>query len=1311
MPDDIFDDAVRIGERNREIIRLCQNWCTHIRVEGSPFLGVGIVEQMTGLPVSGGFLACQFASEPSMTGMNLKPLAVEFVDLHCRACNEREPVGLPNVGELLARRDRERQSAAEHEQHQRQQEEAGLASRVAVRGKLIAAAPRPTQDVLSILDEIDRDPAQDDERLLSLATVSPELFSEGVVDAIIQVGQVDSQRGNLCLPVLEALGVCTAGSLLVAVAASGPQVDGIKSSHLIRGARSVGLEPDVVDHAVDNMVMVAAPYDWHGGAVSGDSQPLSSLYSEYPERVAIRIRILLQEATTKDQAARALALIAREHSELVGWAPGELARAWHIQGDSLRFGRRGNAVQRALGDLLAHHPTEADEAISAVRDRNGGELADSWLHAYHDALHMARFDDTVQPHAALAPVVASRVISEIGGSSSAEAVRIQSGIVRWLRDHHPDALAGQHMQWFGAVLAVSRAQQSMQSQESLLVTSLQRMEHQAARDGLVQLSSAVLKTAALAAAYESSSAVEEIADVLVALWTQDLFLAARGVRALGSVVNVPRARGPLVHVAYTCMVHEEQVIRSAGAELYGKLVEQSPTGLPPLLHELAVVQLADPYNIVHQRATEAMRWASLPAEIRPRVAVAALNLALAYSKQADSYGSNFLGALVRLLRQSIGGLGGEYARLLPVISVRLASKSDMVHDRLRLLRSLHGVADDEDEFWVQWADLPKAEHFSDNLWDDWIAAAWLAPVRHASMLADAAYDFVVHEVSAGRGGQIWEATTFLSWGARWGAARLLIDRLLTAIPSYKWTGPRRQALDLRRRALELEEAIARGDTARRGLLVSELAEAGDDEYGQAGEVARARAVQVLVNVSSGSGGSSDLEGAATALSKIVAGLTPANIRPHWNAFAEFVQAVVLLGRAQRAVLDAEPDPGRFLRAAVLRTSRAVEALGNDADDWLTVLDCVKSASDEGGGALVAEALVAVPLPVATGTTIEPADANEASADAPLTARPTPRRPRVHVAVGEWTINGDAPDWSQTLTLTTGTVYDLGIVVSLTGAPENVSTLNLLPRTVEHARVVEAPEFKLTLPPHDRRTWPLELRGMGRLLSHAATSIGARPVQITYEAFYDEESGPDLRVPLITYESTSDGKHSQTGYPEGDAKLADLRRWVRESVVPPASDQHIRDFLVLASKLVGFAASCLHGHTFKKTVSEAEFQRFTLLYLRGAAGLGHEVLEAPKTAGGITDITYRGIPVELKVTTKASFKVEEAKTFADQDLQYAVGNHSRFGAVVVLEVGQKTETPAGIGADVSFMLKQDQPSRAVLLVVVRGRLPAPSSHSA
>src|SRR5208337_5423873 len=101
-----IEKAIAIGEANKRIIELAQNWCAHLCVEHR--CGVGMVEASTGLPIGMRALTCPYARSPGFAGMDLEFVALDFYDRNCATCSQRKPVGPPNLMELVGKRDRDR---------------------------------------------------------------------------------------------------------------------------------------------------------------------------------------------------------------------------------------------------------------------------------------------------------------------------------------------------------------------------------------------------------------------------------------------------------------------------------------------------------------------------------------------------------------------------------------------------------------------------------------------------------------------------------------------------------------------------------------------------------------------------------------------------------------------------------------------------------------------------------------------------------------------------------------------------------------------------------------------------------------------------------------------------------------------------------------------------------------------------------------------------------------------------------------------------------------------------------------------------
>src|ERR1700727_198251 len=111
MIEDGIQKAIRIGEANKEVIQLAQNWCAHISVERRG--GTGLVEAETGLPIGMRSFKCPYAAAQGFAGMDLGHIALDFYDRNCVGCKQRLPVRLPNLSQLVGERDMAQQHAQE----------------------------------------------------------------------------------------------------------------------------------------------------------------------------------------------------------------------------------------------------------------------------------------------------------------------------------------------------------------------------------------------------------------------------------------------------------------------------------------------------------------------------------------------------------------------------------------------------------------------------------------------------------------------------------------------------------------------------------------------------------------------------------------------------------------------------------------------------------------------------------------------------------------------------------------------------------------------------------------------------------------------------------------------------------------------------------------------------------------------------------------------------------------------------------------------------------------------------------------------
>ena len=183
IQDDI-DQATAIGMENLQVIGLAAAWCEHIGLDKGP-LGTGLIEQATGLPISGGSLRCDFANHPRTYGMVLKDTAVEFYAANCIGCPHHKPTGrTPNLGtwadEVIAQRNEAARQAEEHRRVDAERRRERARNR-----RFLVGAPDPAvQGLLDLVDRIDAETPDADAEALLLKTA--ELSPQDLPDPLLE---------------------------------------------------------------------------------------------------------------------------------------------------------------------------------------------------------------------------------------------------------------------------------------------------------------------------------------------------------------------------------------------------------------------------------------------------------------------------------------------------------------------------------------------------------------------------------------------------------------------------------------------------------------------------------------------------------------------------------------------------------------------------------------------------------------------------------------------------------------------------------------------------------------------------------------------------------------------------------------------------------------------------------------------------------------------------------------------------------------------------------------------------------------------
>jgi len=353
--------------------------------------------------------------------------------------------------------------------------------------------------------------------------------------------------------------------------------------------------------------------------------------------------------------------------------------------------------------------------------------------------------------------------------------------------------------------------------------------------------------------------------------------------------------------------------------------------------------------------------------------------------------------------------------------------------------------------------------------------------------------------------------------------------------------------------------------------------------------------------------------------------------------------------------------------------------------------------------MVAQTLLCTPLPLPIFADLPlrgPASDGASSKAGP---------PEIVVAFTSFEMNGSA--FGNPQTVQPEVVHDLNVQVTVSSWPEAAKELVLEPASVEPAGTYDLPRFRFERPQGEA---PFILRGSGRLVIRYPMVEYARPLEFAYGAWFSPEvhqvlvrGHRELRVRSFDPE-----RNPESGYVQVDKRIAELRDQVRR--VGIVADSELNNFLLFLSVLGGVAAQAVQDHLFPTKYSKPEFQLELKKLLRRSPRIGSQLEEHPRAAGGITDLSFRGIRLELKVENEQFVSHETAKQFSQQTAQYVAGSDRQFGILVILDASPKTEAP-GLPANDIFATAVSPPGGdgspiRIGVVIIRGNLSKPSDLS-
>jgi hypothetical protein len=436
---------------------------------------------------------------------------------------------------------------------------------------------------------------------------------------------------------------------------------------------------------------------------------------------------------------------------------------------------------------------------------------------------------------------------------------------------------------------------------------------------------------------------------------------------------------------------------------------------------------------------------------------------------------------------------------------------------------------------------------------------------------------------------------------------------------------------------------------------------------------------------------------------------------------EIFRAFQMLCQWVEAKRTGEADANRHLESAKTCSALALEGINSTrfivfreaAAKAATAISTVTSINELlGVAALIAQIpvppfLVAATAPFGDAAPKHHKDQNSEADDEPLVVR-------VMLTV-------DGKPWANPQMLQAGTVYDTALTVTIPRWPKEADRLKFdfvttLPP--EHYRIstfeIEKPKLvgtrEFTLRGQVEFPVPQSLLSDAALLQLRATflatkdaSFGKSARVIGYHKLRARASDP-TRTPLLSK------------FPAIDTRILDVVEQVRG--LPGVTERHLADFVGALSAVANYMGICAQHALYRtgQKIDEGNFQRDLLVHM--SRELGADVMEAPKQGGGITDIRYRSVIVELKVEDKVADRDEMLRGYESQPTQYSSAVGSQLGILCVLDLSEKINPPAPPQNSIRLLapkLHGFEPGNApfparIAALVIDGNLRQPSSYS-
>ncbi|MFI5258995.1 MAG: hypothetical protein ACHQ01_05215 [Candidatus Limnocylindrales bacterium] len=443
---DLMDEAVAIGLANAQVLALAAAWCQNLGVTKGP-MGTGYVEVVTGLPISGGSLRCEFAKAPTVFGMDLQGTSIAFYEANCVGCPHHKPTGTPEhlgtwADKVIAdRREQERRLGEERERAAEARRQRASARRM-VHGA-------PDAALQSILDLVDRVDAENTDReaealLLAHAEMAPYDFPDALLDHLVDEAMAIGTGALIesVVAIFERQGRPSTDRMLEVAFAALDRGVGRRAAGRVIAAHADRF--DAGEGALRSIVQLASGEIGRFPGRTGDAGEPAALIRFYDVDRDLAVRVLSDELQAAEPWRRAVAANAAD--KLIGVRPRagrallsplldsiSLTDKSRYAGDPFAAGKATNVV----ADIFVSDPEPVSREID-VRFAEADARYSKKLWRCYDNASRARLREDLPAH--VATTIARRAVSLLRENRDPDFLRDVAETLDLVTSYHGSAI-------------------------------------------------------------------------------------------------------------------------------------------------------------------------------------------------------------------------------------------------------------------------------------------------------------------------------------------------------------------------------------------------------------------------------------------------------------------------------------------------------------------------------------------------------------------------------------------------------------------------------------------------------------------------------------------------------------------------------------------------------------------------------------------------------------------------------------------------------------------------------------------------------